>query len=73
MAEKLLENVSCAGKTVTITVPRGDVSKMTGQKKSNTEYLTSKFALAHIKVRESLADDCKIYITTEERKKNICG
>jgi histone acetyltransferase (RNA polymerase elongator complex component) len=73
MAEKLLENVSCAGKTVTITVPRGDVSKMTGQKKSNTEYLTSKFALAHIKVRESLADDCKIYITMEERKKNICG
>ncbi len=69
-AEKALLGKKTAGKCAYITVPRGSVSKMTGQKKANTAYLKEKFSLAEIKVRESdeLSGDI-IEINLEERKR----
>ncbi len=72
-AEKLLAGRDTAGKCACIYVPRGSVSKMTGQRKANMLYLKEKFSLKEIKVRESdeLSRD-KIKINLEERKKNVC-
>ncbi len=72
-AEKLLAGEDTAGKCARVTVPRGAVSKMTGQKKANTIYLKEKFSLCEIKVLESdgLSGD-NIEIKLEERKKNVC-
>ncbi|MBQ8404980.1 MAG: radical SAM protein [Clostridia bacterium] len=69
-AEKALSGEETAGKCAYITVPRGSVSKMTGQKKANTVYLKEKFSLAEIKVRESeeLSGE-EIEINLEERKR----
>lgn len=69
MAEKMLAELEPCGKSVTIYVSPGEVSKMVGQKKTNSEYLKKKFSLYSIKVRESgeLSPN-KIKIISEERK-----
>ena len=69
MAEKMLAELEPCGKSVTIYVSPGEVSKMVGQKKTNSEYLKKKFSFYSIKVRESgeLSPN-KIKIISEERK-----
>ena len=68
-AEKILSSCDTLGKDATIYVAPGDVSKMVGQKKSNTTYLKEKFSLHDIKIREIgelMQNDINIIL--EERK-----
>lgn len=72
-AEKILEKEQTAGKTATIYVSHGAVSKMVGQKRENEIYLKEKFSLCGMKVRES--DELslsQIKIKLEERKNRLC-
>ena len=72
-AEKILEKEQTAGKTATIYVSHGAVSKMVGQKRENEIYLKEKFSLCGMKVRES--DEIslsQIKIKLEERKNSLC-
>lgn len=73
MAESLLCSAETEGKRAVITVPKGAVSKMIGQKKENERYLKMKFSLGEIKVRENTEpDSIGIELILEERKKTVC-
>ena len=72
MAEKALEGMDTDGKRAVISVPKGSVSKMIGQKKANEKYLREKFSLCEIKVIENGQFKDEIKLTLEERKKNVC-
>ena len=69
-AQRILSAMQTQGMTAVITVPKGSVSKMIGQKKANEKYLTDKFALSGMKVRESERTDTEISISLEERRKS---
>ncbi len=72
-AEKTLEKEHTKGKTATIYVARGAVSKMIGQKRENEIYLKKRFSLYGIKVRESdELSPSQIKIDLEERKNRLC-
>ncbi|MBR4392556.1 MAG: radical SAM protein [Oscillospiraceae bacterium] len=52
-AEELLKAGDPSGKTVILTVPSGLCSQMTGQHRTNLDYLKQKYSLADVRVEES--------------------
>ncbi len=73
MAEAELCGKETAGKRAFITVPKGAVSKMVGQKKENEIYLKERFSLFDIKVLESdELESVSVKISLEERKNRVC-
>lgn len=72
VSEKL-QKLETRGKDAVIFVPRGYVSKMTGQKRSNIIYLKEKFSLSDIKVREDEnLSDFETKVILNERKQDVC-
>ena len=65
-ARALLRGAGAFGSAVTIGVPRGRVSRMTGQRRGNIRILTREFRLRELRVRES--ENAEIVILNIEKR-----